>query len=104
MNNAQIAAAFIDGQRLLQSINGENIILAGQTSPCLPADLITGNRLWEPGGASQQFNITVSILKEDLPAAPATNTLANFRGLDLRVSNVNDADTFWTVELIQENA
>jgi len=104
MLNAEITAAFIDAQRLLQSVNGENVILAGQTLPCLPTDLITGNRLWEPGGASQQINITISILKEDLPAAPGSNTLATFRGLALRVFSVNDADTFWTVQLIQENA
>lgn len=104
MLNAGTTAAFIDAQRLLQSVNGENVILAGQTLPCLPADLITGNRLWEPGGASNQLNITVSILKEDLPTAPASNALARFRGLDLRVFSVNDADTFWTVQLIQENA
>src|SRR5215475_7496002 len=104
MNNAQTAAAFVSGQRLLQSINGENIILAGQTLPCLPAALITGNRLWEQGGASNQIDITVSILKEDLPVTPVSNTLANFRGLDLRVFSVNDADTFWEIELIQHKA
>jgi hypothetical protein len=104
MNNPETAAAFLSGQRLLQSVNGENIILAGQTLPCLPADLITGNRLWEAGGASNQFNITVSILKEDLPTAPKSNTLATLRGLALRVFSVNDADIFWTVQLIQESA
>ena len=104
MLNASITAAFIAGQRLLQSLNAENITIAGQTYVCLPADLITGNRLWEPGGASAQINITVSILKEDLPSVPASNTLVIFRGLNLRVFSVNDADTFWTVQLIQENA
>ena len=102
--NASISAAFIAGQRLLQSLNAENITIAGQTYVCLPADLITGSRLWEPGGASAQINITVSILKEDLPSVPASNTLVIFRGLSLRVFSVNDADTFWTVQLIQENA
>ena len=104
MLNAQITAAFIDAQRLLQSVNGENIILAGQTLPCLPADLITGNRLWEQGGASQQLTITVSILKGDLPSAPLSNTLATFRGLDLRVISIDDADTFWQIDLIQHKA
>ena len=104
MLNAQTTAAFIAAQQLLQSINGESITLAGRTYTCLPADLITGNRLWEPGGASSQANITVSILKEDLSVAPATNTLATFRGLALRVFDSDDADTFWTVQLIQENS
>ena len=104
MLNAQTADAFIAGQRLLQSINGENVTIAGETLPCLPTDLITGNRLWEAGGASYQINITVSILKEDLPNVPVTNSLATFRGLDLRVMSANDADTFWTVQLIQETA
>ena len=104
MLNASITAAFIAGQRLLQSLNAENITIAGQTYVCLPADLVTGSRLWEPGGASAQTNITVSILKEDLPSVPASNTLVIFRGLNLRVFSVNDADTFWTVQLIQENA
>ena len=104
MLNAQTTAAFIAGQRLLQSINGENIQLAGTIYPCLPTDLITGNRLWEPGGASNQINITVSILKDDLTTAPSSNTLAIFRGYSLRVFSVNDADTFWTLQLIQENA
>ena len=104
MLNGSITAAFVAGQRLLQGLNGENITIAGQTYACLPADLITGNRLWEPGGASAQINITVSILKEDLPSVLASNTLATFRGLSLRVFSVNDADTFWTVQLIQENA
>src|SRR5262245_14085553 len=104
MLNDATTSAFIAGQRLLQSVNGENITIAGQTLPCLAADLITGNRLWEPGGASAQINITVSILKQDLPSAPKSNTLASFRGLSLRVFSVNDADTFWTAQLIQENA
>ena len=104
MLNAQTADAFIAGQRLLQSINGENITIAGETLPCLPTDLITGNRLWEPGGASAQINITVSILKKDLSSAPLSNTPATFRGLSLRVISVNDADTFWTVQLIQPKA
>jgi hypothetical protein len=102
MLNAQTTNAFIAGQRLLQSINGETIQIGSISCPCLPADLITGNRLWEPGGASAQINITVSILKDDLSLAPKSNTLATFRGLDLRVFSVNDADTFWTVQLIQE--
>jgi|SRR5215469_3351601 len=104
MLNAEITAAFISAQRLLQSVNGENVVLAGKTLPCLPTDLITGNRLWEPGGASNQINITLSILKDDLAVAPGSNTLATFRGLALRVFSVNDADTFWTVQLIQENS
>jgi hypothetical protein len=105
MLNAQIAAAFVSGQRLIQSFTGENISFKGANPiPCLPADLITGNRLWEQGGASEQINITVSILKADLPDAPLTNTHASFRGYDLRVISVNDADTFWTVQLIQPRA
>jgi hypothetical protein len=104
MLNAQTASAFIAGQRLLQTINGETIQIGSISCPCLPADLITGNRLWEPGGASETTNITVSILKADLPSAPVTNTAATFRGLDLRVISTNDADTFWTVQLIQPKA
>ena len=103
MNNAQTSGAFIAGQRLLQSVNGENIVLAGTTLLCLPADLITENRLWEPGGASQLLNITVSILKQDLANPPATNTLATFRGLALRTTAISDADTFWSIQLIEES-
>jgi hypothetical protein len=104
MLNAQITAAFVDGQRLLQSINGENITIAGKTVVCLPTDLITGSRVWEQGGASSDINITVSILKADLPIAPVTNAPATFRGLSLRAISLNDADTFWTVQLIQPKA
>lgn len=104
MLNADTTAAFVAGMRLLQSVNGENIVLAGQTLSCLAADLITGDRLWEQGGASRKLDITIAILKEDLLVAPVTNTLATFRGLALRVFSVNDADTFWSVQLIQENA
>ena len=104
MLNAQTTAAFIAGQRLIQSINGENIIIAGQTYPCLPTDLILGSRVWEQGGATSQIDATVSILKEDLPDSPLVNTPATFRGLDLRIISLNDADTFWTVELVQHKA
>lgn len=104
MFNAQTMAAFIAGQRLLQAINGENIIIAGQTMPCLPTDLISGNRVWEQGGATSQIDATVSILKEDLPDSPLVNTLATFRGLDVRIISLNDADTFWTVQLVQHKA
>ena len=104
MLNAQTANAFIAGQRLLQSINGETIQISSISCTCLPSDLITGNRVWEAGGASEQENITVSILKADLPSAPLTNTPATFRGLSLRVISVNDADTFWTVQLVQPKA
>jgi hypothetical protein len=104
VNNPQIAAAFLAGQQLLQSINGETIQIGSISCACLPADLISGNRVWEPGGASETQNITVSILKTDLPNAPLTNTPATFRGLALRVISVNDADTFWTVQLIQPKA
>lgn len=104
MLNAQTTNAFIAGQRLLQSVNGETVTIKGVNYPCLPADLITGNRLWEPGGASNQINITVSILKSDLPDVLLTNSPATFRGLSLRVISINDADTFWTVQLVQPNA
>jgi hypothetical protein len=104
MLNAQTTAAFIAAQQLLQSINGENVQIGSTTYPCLPADLIMGNRVWEQGGATQMMNITLSILKTDLPTAPLTNTLATFRGLPLRVISTNDADIFWSVQLVQEKA
>jgi hypothetical protein len=49
-------------------------------------------------------NITLSILKEDLAIAPLTNTIATFRGIPMRVISTNDADTFWTVQLVQEKS
>jgi hypothetical protein len=104
MLNAQTTAAFIDAQRLLQSVNGETITIAGTDYPCLAADLITGNRVWEQGGATQQITITVSVLKDDLPNTPLSNTLATFRGLDLRVISVSDGDTFWQIDLVQHLA
>jgi|SRR6516164_10937797 hypothetical protein len=104
MLNAQTTAAFIDAQRLLQAVNGETITIAGTDYPCLAADLITGNRVWEQGGATQQITITVSVLKEDLPNTPISNTLATFRGLSLRIFSLNDADTFWQIDLIQQLA
>lgn len=104
MLNAQITNAFIAGQRLLQSVNGETITINSVGYTCLPADLVSGNRTWEAGGASELDNITVSILKADLPNQPATNAPAMFRGQALRVISCNDADTFWTVQLIQPKA
>lgn len=104
MLNVQTTNAFIAGQRLLQSINGETVTIGSISCTCLPADLITGNRVWEAGGASSDINITVSILKADLPSAPLTNTPASLRGLSLRVISANDADTFWTVQLVQPKA
>src|SRR5262245_46608245 len=104
MLNAQTTAAFIAGQQLLHSINGEHITLAGKPYSCLAEALLTGTRLREPGGPINPINITVSILKDDLTTAPSSNTLAIFRGYSLRVFSVNDADTFWTLQLIQENA
>jgi|SRR5271166_779711 len=104
MLNAQTAAAFIAGQRLIQAVNGENVTIGSGTYPCLPADLIMGNRVWEQGGATDMSNVTLSILKEDLAIAPLTNALATFRGVLMRVISTNDADTFWTVQLVQEKA
>jgi len=104
MLNAQTSAAFIAGQRLLQSINGENVQIDSVTYPCLPADLITGNRVWEQGGTTEMANITLSVLKIDLAAAPLTDTPAVFRGLLMRVISTNDADTFWAVQLVQQKA
>ena len=104
MLNAQTTAAFIAGQRLLQSINGENVQIGSLTYPCLPSDLIMGNRVWEQGGATEMTNITLSILKTDLPAEPLTDTPAVFRGFSMRVIAINDADTFWAVQLVQQNA
>ena len=104
MLNAQITEAFVAGQRLLQSINGENVMLGSITYPCLPADLIMGNRVWEQGGATDMAQIAVSILKDDLAIAPLTNTLATFRGIPMRVISTNDADIFWSVQLVQQKA
>jgi hypothetical protein len=104
VNNAQTAAAFLAGQQLLQSVNGENITIAGLSYVCLPANLISTNRLWEAGGAAEEQSLIVSVLKTDLPAAPATNTAANFRGLDWRTTAWDDADTFWEIHLSQETA
>jgi hypothetical protein len=104
MLNAQTTAAFIAAQQLIQSINGETVTIGSGIYPCLPADLIMGNRVWEQGGATDMANITLSILKTDLPIAPLTNALAMFRGLPMRMISTNDADTFWTVQLVQERA
>ena len=104
MNNPQIAAAFLAGQQLLQSVNGETITIAGQSDVCLPANLISTNRLWEPGGAAEEQNVTVSVLKADSPATPATNTIVNIRGLNWRTIAWDDADTFWQLHLVQETA
>jgi hypothetical protein len=104
MLNAQTTAAFIAAQQLIQSINGETVTINSETYPCLPADLIMGNRVWEQGGATDMANITLSVLKTDLPIAPLTNVLATFRGIPMRVISTNDADTFWTVQLVQEKA
>lgn len=104
MLNAQTTAAFIAAQQLLQSVNGESVTIGSDDYPCLPADLILGNRVWEQGGATAMENVTVSILKQDLAIAPLTNTAATFRGVSMRVLATNDADTFWTVQLIQEKS
>jgi hypothetical protein len=104
MLNAQTAAAFIAGQQLLQAVNGESVMLGSSSYPCLPADLIMGNRVWEQGGATEMSNVILSILKTDLAIAPLTNTIATFRGVPMRVISTNDADTFWTVQLVQEKA
>jgi hypothetical protein len=104
MLNAQTTSAFIAAQQLIQSINGETVTIGSTSYPCLPADLIMGNRVWEQGGATDMANITVSVLKTDLTVAPLTNTVAMFRGVPMRVISTNDADTFWTVQLVQEKA
>lgn len=104
MQNAVTAALFQSGQELLQSFNGETVEIGNETFTCLPADLITGNRSWEQGGALQLANATLSILKTDMPVEPVTNTLAVFRGNSMRVISVSDADTFWQIYLVQENA
>jgi hypothetical protein len=104
VNNPQTAAAFLAGQQLLKSINGETITIAGKNYVCLPANLISTNRLWEPGGAAEEQSVIVSVLKTDLPSAPATNTVVNFRGLDWRTTAWDDADTFFELHLVQESA
>jgi hypothetical protein len=104
MLNAQTTGAFIAAQQLIQSINGETVTIGSESYPCLPADLIMGNRVWEEGGATDMANITVSVLKTDLTIAPLTNTMATFRGIAMRVISTNDADTFWAVQLVQEKA
>ena len=95
---------FLAGQQLLQSVNGETITIAGQQYVCLPANLVQTNRVWEAGGAAEEQSVIVSVLKADLRAAPATNTVANFRGLDWRTIAWDDADTFWEIHLVQESA
>jgi hypothetical protein len=104
MLNTLTANAFIYAHRMLQGSNGETIAVAGKNYTCLPAELITGNRVWEQGGATDMSSLSVSILKEDMSKGPLTNTLATFRGLSMRVISVNDADTFWTLQLVQQRA
>ena len=104
MQNPVTAALFQSGQELLQSFNGETVEIGNETFTCLPADLITGTRSWEQGGALQLVNATLSILKTDLSVEPVTNTLAVFRANNMRVISVSDADTFWQIYLVQENA
>jgi hypothetical protein len=104
MLNPQIAAMFVGGQQLLQSVTGEEIEIGSETYTCLPSDLILGNRDWQQGGAFDMAQISVSVLKADLETAPLTNTLATFRGVAMRVISTNDADTFWVVQLVQEKA
>lgn len=104
MQNVATAALFQAGQELLQSFNGETVQIGNETYTCLPADLVTGTRSWEQGGALQLENATLSILKTDMPVAPVTNTLAVFRGNNMRVISESDADTFWQIYLVQEKA
>ena len=104
MLNAQTTAAFISAQQLIQSINGESVTIGSESYPCLPADLIMGNRVWEQGGATDMDNINVSVLKIDMPIQPLTNAIASFRGIAMRVISVNDADTFWAIQMVQEKA
>jgi hypothetical protein len=104
MQNAVTAAIFQAGQELLQSFNGETVQIGNETFTCLPADLIQGTRSWEQGGTLQIISATLSILKTDMPAEPVTDTLAVFRGNNLRVISAGDADTFWQIQLVQQNA
>ena len=104
MLNAQTTGAFIAAQQLIQSINGESVTIGSESYPCLPADLIMGNRVWEQGGATDMDNINVSVLKIDMPIQPLTNAITSFRGIAMRVISVNDADTFWAIQMVQEKA
>ena len=104
MNNAQIAGAFLAAQQLLESVNGESITIAGTNYVCLPANLISTNRQWEPGGAAEEQTVIVTVLKADLSIAPATNEVVTFRGLSWRTIAWDDADTFWEIHLVQESA
>ena len=95
---------FLAGQQLLQSVNGETITIADKSYLGLPANLVSTNRVWQPGGAAEDQNVIVTVLKNDMPTAPATNTIANFRGLAWRTIAWDDADTFWEIHLVQESA
>lgn len=100
--NPDIQAAMTDAGRQLQSISGETVVLDGVTYTCVPASELKGSLDFAEGGAISMLNVIVNVLQADLVAAPAIDTLADFRGNPLRVKSVDDAGTIWQILLVQQ--
>jgi hypothetical protein len=102
--DADLQAEIDDAISQLQGLTGETVIFAGVSYPASASSMLNGTLEFLQGGAADIQNITVCVRQSILPIPPAINTVARFRGLNLRVKSVNDGGTIWEILLIQEFA
>jgi hypothetical protein len=102
--NAELQAEMVDAIRQLQGETAGTVTLAGVDYPCTASSMVTGRLDLVQGGALAIKSVTVSVLQADLPIEPTVNSLAVFRGNNLRVLSTDDAETFWSIMLVQEDA
>jgi hypothetical protein len=93
---------FVAAARFVQTKRNETVVLAGVSYPCVPGSGLSGMLEFVQGGALDMENIPVCVLKCDLSTQPPQNTLAVFRGVNLRVKSVDDDGTYWNISLVQE--
>ena len=91
-------------RRQQQALTAETVSLAGVSYPCTVATTLAGSLEFEQGGALNIQHISINVEKDDLRNQPAVNTPAVFRGNELRVKSVDDAQGFWEIMLVQEFA
>ena len=102
--NQELINQLIAGVRLVQSLTGETVTIAGTDYPSTASTMVSAEPEFVAGGMIEKQSIILTVLKADFPNAPVTDTIVQFRGLDFRIIGHEDAALSWQIQLVQEHA
>lgn len=99
LTSAQLLA---DQAKVFTDFPGEELIIDGQTYTALVVDNTEGLG-WDMGGNTPVKTIRVAVERSTMPTLPTQGDLAQFRGVDHRVGQIERDDAAASVHLTLEH-